>query len=288
MNSIHSLRTLTLSYLALLLASLFEPLSVCSVSWATTFIPRPFEEYVLRAPQIIRGVTGSHRSDWSNDSQGTRRIYTFTELKVAEVLKGNPRDFPVDSTVSLREIGGQKDGVGLMIAGTAEFKEGEEVVVFISSQQNADGSFDLSNMMMSKLSVLPSDSSGESETLAGPALEIQAHTPTEMHSNHTESNSSENKKIWNLEQLRSLIRQQTGASDPIPSKTNLESSTSPQVSEPLRSQKIDETQNTQTEGILNDSSSSSENPKSQGGSVIAWVGFFLFGVFALAYRWFRK
>ncbi len=235
---------------------------------ATTFIPRPFEEYVQKAPQIIRGQVQSVRSDWSTDLQGTRRIYTFTEIRVREVLKGEAREFPESSTLVAREIGGEKDGVGLMIAGTAEFKVGEEVVVFVSLQKNPDQSHDLTQMMLSKLEVSTDPQSGE-EVLRGPAIEIarqyhddDAHStdPSHSHSQKTASNTR------TLAELRQIIQRQGGS--PLPAPPNAEpsteeSSTGPQPVDPASASQSEITETPSAEALAPEASASStpsENP----------------------------
>ena len=72
--------------------------------------------------------------EWGKDSRGTKRIYTFTELQTSEVFKGNASS----PSMVIREMGGEKDGVGLNIPGTSRYDRGEDVVVFLRDK-NEDG-----------------------------------------------------------------------------------------------------------------------------------------------------
>lgn len=123
-----------------------------SQAQATTFAPRPFEEWVDRAPLVVRGVTGDKHADWYQEPEGdSRRIYTYTEFTVSEVLKG--QDLQNGQVISLREMGGESGGVGLEVPGSASFKRGEDVVVFLSIR-SPDGSYPMHGMMMGKMNVI--------------------------------------------------------------------------------------------------------------------------------------
>jgi hypothetical protein len=101
-------------------------------------------------------------------------------------------------------MGGEKDGLGLHIEGTAHFERGEEVVVFLN-ERNPDGSFDIHGMMMGKLN-LEKNSDGE-EILKGPALWI-ARSATSF--------DSTPQKQWTLESLKNLIQEQATPPSPRP------------------------------------------------------------------------
>lgn len=133
---------------------------------ATTFGQKPFVERASDAPIIARGRVGGSSVQWAAARDGARRLYTYIELDVTEVLRGTiPRN-----QIQVRELGGEKDGVGMRVAGSARFAPGEDAVVFLSPP-NADGSYDVRNMSMGKFEVIR-DEQGE-ERLRGAGMTPQ-------------------------------------------------------------------------------------------------------------------
>ncbi len=174
-----------------ILGSFLLHLSWDSLSWGSTFFPQPFPKTVQEAPVIIKGTIGTSYADWGKGSH-SQRIYTFSQLEPDEVLKG---DIPSRSGLVIRELGGEKDGTGLIIDGAAHFESGEKVIVFLKTP-NPDGSLDVHGMMMGKLNFELSPQ-GE-ELLTGPALwRGQPSHPT-----------TPNTSRWTLADLKLLIRNQ--------------------------------------------------------------------------------
>lgn len=126
-------------------------------------MPRPFPDTVQDAPVIVRGTIGAKRVDWGRGLDESRRIYTYYDLVVHETLKGAN----AGTHLVFREMGGEKDGRGLQVAGSAEFSTGEDVVVLLN-EQNGEGTYDLRGLMMGKLTVEKDDQGNE--VLDGPAL----------------------------------------------------------------------------------------------------------------------
>ena len=191
-------------------------------AWATTFVKKTFERAVSDSESIIRGTIGMTYTNWAKVQEGTPRIFTFTELTLDEVLKG---DLTVPGkTVILRELGGEKDGVGLQIPGAARFKRGEEVVVFISLPPNADGSFTLRGMEMGKYNLVPGDDGGT--YLTGGRITQNQSIESEGQGDTGQANLSDPKppKKWTLARLRELIKTQN------PGKNQARTSRSPQPS----------------------------------------------------------
>ncbi len=137
---------------------------------------------------MVRGKVGSSYSDWSTTADSSRQIFTFYELSVSEVLKGELSH----RTITIREFGGEKDGIGMQIPGTSQFSKDEDVVVFLSKQ--SDGSYQVQGMTMGKLDV-QIDTNGE-EYLAGAAINNSVFIPGEF------------PKKWTLQDVRTLIKQQ--------------------------------------------------------------------------------
>jgi hypothetical protein len=153
----------------------------------TTFIQRPLEDSVSEAPFIVRGKIGMSYADWSK-TEKVRRIYTFTELQGAEAIKGELKT----STLIFRELGGEKDGVGLEIPGTAKFRSGEEVVVFLDKAEKSEF-YNIRGLMMGKLN-LSRDADGN-EVLEGPAVAYD--------------------RSWTMEKLKRVIAEQKSGITPL-------------------------------------------------------------------------
>ncbi len=152
-----------------------------STSFGASFDVQPFPEAVQAAPIIVRGKVGMSYSDWGKDAEeGTQRIYTFFELQISEVFKGGVNS----ATLTMRELGGEKEGTELTIPGAATFQKGEDVLVFLH-QKNQEGYFDLQGMMTGKFEI-EIDPNQKTEVLVGSGLT----TP------------------WTLDALRKLVKDQ--------------------------------------------------------------------------------
>jgi hypothetical protein len=161
----------------------------------------------------------------------------------------------------VREIGGEKDGIGMKIPGAARFSQGEEVVVFATDRAQADGAYDLRGLMLSKLNVRE-ESSGE-ERLTGPAITM-GETATAGEVVHDDDLSGEpggpaeesqgrsgpgrsGKKPWTVQSLRSLIERQGGSggapsalNEKNPANSGVQSSTAGSASSLLNSQTVED------------------------------------------------
>lgn len=166
---------------------------------ATSFVERPFPETVQEAPVIVRGTVGASTTDWGKEGDGGRRIFTYWDLRVGEVLKGAVTA-KRGELLKIREMGGEKDGMGMQVAGAANFSAAEEVVVFLS-ERNSENSYDVWGLMMGKLNV-KTDAEGR-ETLSGASI-------TGEHGDYPHASS------WTMDSLRKLIATQAS---PAPSLT---------------------------------------------------------------------
>jgi hypothetical protein len=124
---------------------------------------------------------------------GADRVFTYYQLNIAEVLKGRIQRSPI----LIRSLGGEKDGVGLSIAGAVSFNSGEDVVVMLM-EENSDSSFDIRSLMMGKMT-LKKDAEGN-EILAGPLVD--------SHNEHTHQGQPDPApgKKWSLKELRELVK----------------------------------------------------------------------------------
>ncbi|MBN21014.1 MAG: hypothetical protein CL678_06965 [Bdellovibrionaceae bacterium] len=163
--------------------------------FATTFVSRPFEERVGLTPFVVQGRVLRSYSDWGDEGH-QRKIFTFHQLEVIEVLKGSVNS----NEMILRTLGGEKDGVGMKVPGAAQFSQGEEVVVFLGEKQ-PDDSYPLFALSRGKYDIV--ERSGK-QVLEGPGIDSEHdHAETEVH-----SDTDSSKKEWTINRLKKLILEQ--------------------------------------------------------------------------------
>jgi hypothetical protein len=90
---------------------------------ATTVLAESVDEMAVRAPIVVRAQVRQSQSGWS---EGARRIWTWTELTITEVIKGK-----VPLVVLVKQPGGSVGPVGQAVAGVASFTTGEDCVLFL-------------------------------------------------------------------------------------------------------------------------------------------------------------
>lgn len=173
-------------------------------SLATTFIDQPFEEAVHDAPGIARVRIGNKSTEWAAGPDGVRRIYTYYDSEVLEAFKG---EIP-SGRARIRELGGEKDGVGLQVSGAAEFAPGENVVVFVGAP-NADKSLDVYGMMMGRYEI-SKDADG-TEYLLGAGAH-PAHFPP--HPGEAPGGAKSGPVKWTLAALRDVVAKQAAQQGP--------------------------------------------------------------------------
>lgn len=112
--------------------SMRRPCLALAVALAATALPvlgatvvrLTFEELTARAEVVVRGTVRTTKARL-NRAQG--RVWTFTQIDVSEGLKGSSH-----RSITVRQPGGEADGIGQTVAGAARFSEGEDVVVFLA------------------------------------------------------------------------------------------------------------------------------------------------------------
>ena len=182
-----------------------------STAYATSFYIRPFSEVTQTVPNMVYGTIRHIHTDNGTASDGGKTIYTFSELVVKEVIKGNIHQ----SEIVIRKLGGTKDGVTLDIPSSVEFTENEETVVFLGPEME-DHSYEVEGMETGKFSL--KEENGE-KILVGGLFEFSRPDPDG--GNVVAENLKENLRPWSLTQLKELIHQQTGGNPtpaaPLPS-----------------------------------------------------------------------
>jgi hypothetical protein len=127
-------------------------LAVAPRAEATVVLNQTFEEMAVEAHAVVRGKAGPSVARWED---GGRRINTWTEIRVTEVLKGS-----AGGTVKVRQAGGVIPPVGQTVSGAAEFKEGEDVLLFLEHPGDDSRNYVVVSMAMGKIS-LERDDFGE-------------------------------------------------------------------------------------------------------------------------------
>ena len=172
---------------------------------ATTFIEVPFPDLVKEAPTVVRGKIGTSSTDWVMGEDASKRIFTFYQFQVEETFKGEV----TESNIHIREMGGEKEGMGMQVAGAAQFAQGEDVVVFLGPQ-NKDGSYDVRGLSSGKFNLKQEDGK---TCLLGIGLAradrdgfVHAHDDGAGHG--TDHGDTPSDCEWNVDSLRRLIHSQ--------------------------------------------------------------------------------
>lgn len=113
---------------------------------AATVLGYSMQELTRAAPVVVRGTVLQQQH---HVPEGSRRVFTDTELRVTESLKGS-----VDGAILVRQPGGPLDGVYTHVEGAANFVEGEDVILFLSASKSSPGVFLPLTLAASKVSLV--------------------------------------------------------------------------------------------------------------------------------------
>lgn len=101
--------------------------------FATTVFRMELKEVVGKADAIVEGHVESVYSQW--DAQ-YRLVFTYISIGVDEFLKGEPR-----RSLLIRQLGGRIGSLDMNVAGMPQFREGEQVLLFLRRHNN--GTFEV-------------------------------------------------------------------------------------------------------------------------------------------------
>ena len=133
---------------------------------ATVLIPIEFRELVAVSSTIVHGRVADVRAEWID---GRRAIETFVTIDADEYYKGKPV-----ATITVRVPGGQMGRYRTIFVGAPEFKEGEEVILFLRTY---DGHNSIVGLSQGAFRVA-TDRSGR-RVVTSPVLMGRAGTDTE-------------------------------------------------------------------------------------------------------------
>jgi len=86
------------------------------------------EEITGDSDYILRGEVVDMKSEWNEDRTV---IHTYYTISINEQIHGAHGA----DTITIKQRGGEVDGIGMAVSNSAVFKQGEEVVVFLKPDQ---------------------------------------------------------------------------------------------------------------------------------------------------------
>ena len=110
--------------------------------FATTVNKMELPELVTTADSIVQGRVDSVESRWEN-----KLAYTYVSISVDDPLKGERR-----RTVLVRQLGGKIGALNVTVSGMPKFSTGDQVIVFLKSQQN--GTFEVVGLNQGKYEIV--------------------------------------------------------------------------------------------------------------------------------------
>jgi len=106
---------------------------------ATTVQKFTLGDLAKKSSAIVLAKVDDQYSRWD---EGKKEIYTYITLRVSEPIKGAKSESPTkgpknETTITIRQLGGTVDNISSIVPGMPSFKNGEEVVVFLSANDAA-------------------------------------------------------------------------------------------------------------------------------------------------------
>lgn len=141
----------------LLLAAVLLP---PATSFATTVIERSLPEMGASSHLVVRGTVVDQQSAWAADHSA---IETTVHVRIQQILKGGSLAKPGD-TINVIQPGGVVADQGQLVPGSAHFKDGEQVVLFLEAPNNAPGRWILERLSASKFTVV-TDAKGSTQAV---------------------------------------------------------------------------------------------------------------------------
>jgi hypothetical protein len=125
---------------------------VPGASRATTILAQSWEEMTAKSDLIARGTAGASEAHWD---PAHRRIFTYTEIRLDEEIKGH-----AGSMILVRSPGGVAEGLGQRVEGSPTFHSGEAVVLFLERAPDEPGVLQVAGLAAGKVTLAPSKLAG--------------------------------------------------------------------------------------------------------------------------------
>lgn len=139
-------------------------------------VEKDVEQLTQEADLILTGKVKSMRSDWNEERS---LIYTYVTISVSGYIKNNltPEESEEnrEQEIVVRILGGEVDGLRLMVSDTPEFEEGEEVFLFLRSRMDGTTFLKVAGLFQGKYTV-------ENGTAKNKVLELEI--PVEQFVSH--------------------------------------------------------------------------------------------------------
>jgi hypothetical protein len=162
----------------------------CGLAAATTMLAVDVPTLARGSDAVVRGTVTRIESKWTGDHA---RIVTEIEVEVAQTIKGIPAE-----KLTVVQPGGAVGDIGQSVSGTASFKHGEEVVLFL--ERRPGGTFLVSGMAQGKFRVERSSDGRAAYAVpdsAGEALLLDPQTRQPV---------SQSKRTMTLDELETMVR----------------------------------------------------------------------------------
>ena len=118
---------------------------------ATTSVRLDTRGLVHGSSDIVVGRVAATRCLWD---EGRRHIFTEVEIEVSRSLKGEPGE-----RITLRQLGGELDGMRYTVPGAPLFRPGEEALLFV--WRDRDGQAQVNGLGQGKFDVRRDPETGE-------------------------------------------------------------------------------------------------------------------------------
>jgi len=135
-----------------------------AVAWASVMRYLSLEDQCDMAEVIVVATATSQSSSWDDNRL---RIYTDTRFEVEQTVKGD-----VGGIIIMRQLGGQVGDIGMSVAGSPVFLEGESYVLFLDPRP--DGKFRVVGFSQGCYPVV-TGAGGKARVMPGMAASSGAH-----------------------------------------------------------------------------------------------------------------
>lgn len=144
------------------LVALGLTLASAGLASATSMVPMSISALTERASTVVRVKVERSAGAWG---PAQRHIYTYSEVEVSEVLRG---EVQLGAQLLVRSLGGEIGGQGMRVPGAPRLVDGEDVVLFLQEAPKEPGVFRVVGMSQGLYRVVE-DGSDDPKLVSGMA-----------------------------------------------------------------------------------------------------------------------